>query len=143
MSTSQDSPIEHIIDEIDEVAKHNERVKFGQVMDAVGQKSFASLLLVVGGIMVLPGPADIPGVPVLLGFLVVLLCGQMLANSDHVWIPGWIERWEIPQSNVQKMLGWLRRPASWIDTSCLAEHAAPSRDPARLSPAGPQRASHY
>ncbi|MEP2311759.1 exopolysaccharide biosynthesis protein, partial [Rhodopirellula bahusiensis] len=107
---------EQIIHQIDEVAENNEQVKFGQVMDAVGRKSFASLLLIVGAIMVLPGPADIPGVPVLLGTLVVILCGQMLADADHVWIPGWMERWEIGQSKVQKMLDWLRKPASWIDS---------------------------
>ncbi|WP_236626025.1 exopolysaccharide biosynthesis protein [Rhodopirellula baltica] len=116
MSTDHNAPIEQIIHQIDEVAENNERVKFGQVMDAVGRKSFASLLLIVGAIMVLPGPADIPGVPVLLGLLVVILCGQMLANSDHVWIPSWMERWEIGQSKVQKMLDWLRKPAAWIDS---------------------------
>lgn len=116
MSMDHQAPIEDIIHRIDEVAEKNERIKFGQVMDAVGRHSFASLLLVVGAIMLLPGPADLPGVPVLLGAIAILLCGQMLANRDHVWVPDWIERREISQDKMQKMLDWLRRPAAWLDS---------------------------
>src|SRR6056297_516572 len=47
------------------------KVSLGHVLDAIGRHSFAPLLMVAGLIMFAPGPADIPGVPVVIGLFVI------------------------------------------------------------------------
>src|SRR5690606_19347672 len=60
------------------------RVSVGALLDAVGHRSFGAILLAAGLFTVLPGPADIPGVPTLVGVLVLLVSGQILLRQDHV-----------------------------------------------------------
>jgi hypothetical protein len=40
---------------------------------------------------------------------------QLMLNRDHVWLPRWIERPAVSSSKVQKVVKWLRRPASFVD----------------------------
>ncbi|OYP32956.1 exopolysaccharide biosynthesis protein [Rhodopirellula sp. MGV] len=114
-SGTRQHPVRELLDKLRESADQHDSLTFGTVMDAVGRNSFASLLLAIGLIMMVPGPADIPGVPSLLGIVVILLAIQRLFNRDHVWIPDWMERREVKSDTVKKMIRWLRRPAGWID----------------------------
>ncbi|WP_436715144.1 exopolysaccharide biosynthesis protein [Roseiconus lacunae] len=113
---AQHQPVRNLLDKLKESTKDRDSLTFGAVMDAVGRNSFASLMLVIGLIMMVPGPADIPGVPTLLGGIVILLAVQMLMNRDHVWIPSWVERRELKSETIKKMIAWLRKPAQWIDS---------------------------
>lgn len=115
MGTNAQQPVEELLDEIDSAANEHDPLTFGQMMDAIGRNSFSPLLVVIGLIMMLPGPADIPGVPSLLGLVVILLAAQMLWRHDHVWIPAWMENRKVKSKRVHKMISWMRRPAVWID----------------------------
>ncbi len=115
MTRGDETPVSNLLDQIAGVAKDNESLEFGQVMDAIGRHSFAALLLITGLIMLVPGPADIPGVPVFLGAIVILSSIQMLIRREHLWIPSWMARQKIRSRRVESMIRWLRRPAGWID----------------------------
>ncbi len=91
------------------------KVSLGHVLDAIGRHSFAPLLMVAGLIMFAPGPADIPGVPVVIGLFVILVSVQLVMRREHVWVPRWMERRKLEPQTIEKMTGWLRRPAAWID----------------------------
>jgi hypothetical protein len=40
---------------------------------------------------------------------------QVERLSEHLWIPQWMERRRIGSRKLQKMTGWLRKPARWMD----------------------------
>ncbi|WP_345684662.1 exopolysaccharide biosynthesis protein [Novipirellula caenicola] len=114
---------------LEEASEDREEISLGDALDAIGQHSFAPLLLLPGLIMALPGPADLPGVPVILGLLVIIVAVQMVLKREHLWIPGWMEKRRVRSETVKKMVRWGQRPASWIDRltkkrfTALVDHA--------------------
>ncbi|MCO8121916.1 exopolysaccharide biosynthesis protein [Stieleria sp. TO1_6] len=127
-----DSPMESMLERVDSLSQDQSRVSFGEALDAAGQRSFAPVLLLIGLIMLAPGPADIPGVPVVLGVLVIIVAVQILFKREHVWVPDWIEKREIKSERLHRMIRWLQTPAEWFDRITrrrfpwLVEHAGVS-----------------
>lgn len=113
VSTSQ--PVEGILDRIEDAADQHDPLTLGNVMDILGQKSFAPVLLLIGLIMLVPGPADIPGVPVILGLLVIIVVTQIALRREHLWVPGWMERCRVKAARARQMVSWTRKPACWMD----------------------------
>ncbi len=103
-----------LIDLLDDEAGGSERVTVGSMMDAVGRRSFGPLLLLAGLIAVSP-LSGIPGMPTTVAVIVVLIAGQLLGGRDHFWIPGWVERRGVSGKRFSRALGYLRKPAGWID----------------------------
>lgn len=107
--------LKSMLDQVERLSEHQDRVSFGDALDAIGRHTFAPILLLIGLIMMVPGPADIPGVPVVLGLLVIVVSAQILMHREHLWIPQWMERRRIGSRKLQKMTSWLRKPAGWMD----------------------------
>jgi hypothetical protein len=86
-------------------------------MDAVGRRSFGPLLLLVGIVTVAPGVGDIPGIPTVMGFFVVLVSAQLLFGHEKFWLPQWMLRRSTTPEKLKKIATtkWLRKPAGWID----------------------------
>lgn len=106
--------VEELLDRI-EAAAEGDRVSLEEVMSALGQRSFAPLLLVAGLVILAPVVGDIPGVPVLMGTVVVLVAGQILLRRRHLWLPAWLRRRDVATDTMCKALRWLRRPARFVD----------------------------
>lgn len=111
----QITTLEMLLDRIDSTTAEPHQVSLGEVVDAVGKRSFVPLLLVAGLVMLAPVIGDIPGVPVLMGLVVILVAGQLLMRRDQLWLPGWLSRRKVSSSKIQKTISWLRRPARWLD----------------------------
>lgn len=107
--------VEEIVDRIDEAADARERLSLGDIVDCLGRRSFVPLLLIAGLVMLAPVIGDIPGVPVLMGLLVILVAGQLLLRRDQIWLPNWLRNRATTSHKVQKTVGWLRRPAQFMD----------------------------
>jgi hypothetical protein len=104
-----------LLDVIEEVARDEREVSFGEVYDAVGHRSFGPLLLVVGIVVLMPVVGDIPGVPTVMGAVVVLIAAQLLAGREHFWLPRRVLEASLRASKVRKGVGWLRKPAAFVD----------------------------
>ncbi|GAA4447721.1 exopolysaccharide biosynthesis protein [Novipirellula rosea] len=104
-----------VLDRVEAAAKDESKVSIGDVMDRLGKHSFAPMLLLPGLIMVAPVIGDIPGVPVMMGLIVILGSVQVVMKRDHFWIPGWLENRKVNSSKVSKTIGWLRKPARFLD----------------------------
>ena len=65
--------------------------------------------------MMAPVVGDIPGVPVLMGLIVILAAGQFLLGREHVWMPGWLLRRSAEDRKICKAVSWLRPAARVID----------------------------
>ena len=95
--------------------RDQDRVLVGDLMAAVGQRSFGPLVLLAGLITVAPLIGDIPGVPTLLGLLVLLTLGQLLFQRRSVWIPSRLSKRHISKQKLFKALQWVDKPAAFVD----------------------------
>lgn len=104
-----------ILDRLAHASSESGGLSIGEAMDVVGRRSFGPLLLLTGIITVAPIVGDIPGVPSLLGFLVLLIVSQILLGQEHVWIPDWLENRSLSDEKLSKAIDWLRKPARFAD----------------------------
>ncbi|WP_442508835.1 exopolysaccharide biosynthesis protein [Novipirellula sp. SH528] len=107
--------LQGVLDRVESAADDGSKVSIGDVMDRLGRHSFAPMLLLPGLIMVAPVVGDIPGVPVMMGLIVLLGSVQVVMKRDHFWIPGWLENRKVSSTKVSKTIGWLRKPAQFLD----------------------------
>lgn len=116
-SPSDDQPddLTDLLERIDDVADKGSQVTIGDILNGIGQHSFAPLLLVPGLVMVAPVIGDIPGIPTLMGLLVIVVSVQFIVGRKRFWIPRWIEDRKVSSSKVKKTLSWLRAPANFVD----------------------------
>lgn len=114
-SAPEVTSVNELLDRIDEAADRHEPTSIGDVLDTVGHRSFGPVLLLAGLVMVAPVVGDIPGVPVLMGLIVILVSAQVLVGHDHFWLPGWLLRRSVRRDKVKKGLGWMRPVARFLD----------------------------
>lgn len=75
-------------------------------------------MAVVAGLVVLaPLIGDLPGVPTLMGMLVILTVGQRLFRRDYIWLPAWLSQRRVPRDKLHKGLAWMRKPARFLTAS--------------------------
>lgn len=112
MSTSTDN-LKGLIDSLDDMID-GESVTLSDIVESMGEHSFATVLLIPALIMVSP-ISGIPGSPTVAAMLFALISIQMLMGRDALWLPGFLGRLEIPADRLATALNWLRRPATWVD----------------------------
>lgn len=107
--------LEQLLGRIREAEREHEQVSFGAILAHLGQRSFGPVMLLIGLITAAPIVGDIPGVPTLMGLLLVLTAGQMLFKRDHLWFPQWLLARSVSRDKVERSLEWVRRPARGVD----------------------------
>ncbi|NKE71660.1 exopolysaccharide biosynthesis protein [Candidatus Manganitrophus noduliformans] len=106
--------LEQLLDRIEKAAD-DDRVSLDAILDVVGRSSFGPLLLVAGLVTLAPIIGDIPGVPTIVAVFVLLTAGQLLFRREHIWLPRWLLKRSVARNKLCKALGWLRRPARFVD----------------------------
>ncbi|WP_341938145.1 exopolysaccharide biosynthesis protein [Marinimicrobium sp. C2-29] len=116
LPTAQPDPrnLEQLLNHIARVSADQERVSIGTVVNSVGQRSFAPLLLVIGAALTSP-LSGIPGFPTTMAIFVLLVAVQLLVGRDHFWLPQWLLRRSVPRARLLQGIHWLQRPAQLID----------------------------
>lgn len=109
------SSVTELLDRMDDAANAHERTSIGDTLDAIGPRSFGPVLLLAGLVMMAPVVGDIPGVPVLMGLMVVLVSAQFLGGRDHFWLPPWLLRRSVTNAKVRKGIRWMRPVARFLD----------------------------
>jgi hypothetical protein len=107
--------LEQLLDRIDEATRRRDRVTLGTVLELGGHRSFGPLLLLAGVIALAPLIGDIPGMPTIVGIVVFLVAGQLLVGRKQFWLPRWLLERSVAGDKTRKALGWLRRPARFVD----------------------------
>jgi len=79
--------LEELLGLLERTAAEKETITLGEILDAVGRRSFAPVLLLAGLITLAPIVGDIPGVPTLMGTMVLLTTGQLLFRREYFWLP--------------------------------------------------------
>jgi hypothetical protein len=107
--------LQELLEKIGEIEAHDGIVSLQSVLQKIGRRSFGPLLLVAGLITAAPLIGDIPGVPTLMGLLVLLTAGQLLLGRQRFWLPRFILERSVPDSTLRKVLDRLQRPARFLD----------------------------
>lgn len=115
MSESEPHNLSGILERIDTECGTKARVSVEDVLEIIGRRSFGPLLVFVGAIMSAPLVGDIPGVPTVLGSLIVLTGLQLIVGRTYIWIPQFILTREIAGKTLSRTIAWMQKPARVID----------------------------
>lgn len=97
-----------------EKATHGGSIAVEDVIEELGRKSFASLMLIFSLISASPA-SGIPGVTAMVAAIVFILVIQMILGRDCVWLPGFISRRQLSTAKLCKGISWLRKPIYFIE----------------------------
>ncbi|MFO7703554.1 MAG: exopolysaccharide biosynthesis protein [Halopseudomonas sp.] len=117
MSEDDDHPrnLQQLFDCIDQAEEEDGRVFWSAIMNEVGRRSFGPLLLLGGLTVLAPIIGDLPGVPTLIGMVVLLIAVQLLFGRQNFWLPGFMLKRSVSKDKLHKALAWLNKPARFID----------------------------
>ena len=93
------TPLSDIVDDMVSDAKDGE-LTLGDVLDDLGDRSYGPLFFVIGLIIILPIGA-IPGVPIVLGAVLIILAVQFVIGMHHPWMPSRFRRLSISEEKAQ------------------------------------------
>ncbi|BET67735.1 exopolysaccharide biosynthesis protein [Opitutales bacterium ASA1] len=103
-----------IVDALDEAADDGDEVAIADMLEAVGRRSFAPVLLMAGLIAVSP-MSGIPGVPSVVATMVATVSLQVLFGRERLWLPRWVTRRTITRDRFRRGLKALRKPSRVVD----------------------------
>ncbi|WP_323763945.1 exopolysaccharide biosynthesis protein [Marinovum sp.] len=89
-------------------------ISVADMLQEIGERSFAPLVLVVSVLLVTP-LSGIPGTPTIGAMIVVLITVQWLTGRRHLWLPGFVLRRAVAGDRLTRAIDWLRPMADWVD----------------------------
>jgi hypothetical protein len=105
--------LSEVLDQLESSA-HGQSIAVEEVIEKLGRKSFASLMLVFSLISTSPASA-IPGITATVAVIVFILVVQMILGRDCVWLPRFITRRRMSTAKLCKGIGWLRKPVRFVE----------------------------
>lgn len=93
---------------------HGTKVSVGDIVEMLGPRSFAPLILAVGLIAVTPIDS-IPTLPTTFGIIIFLTVGQMLIGCRALWLPRIVSHRAVNADKLKRALTWLMPHARWAD----------------------------
>jgi len=106
--------LEQLLERVNELARHNNRVSIEMVVESIGSRSFGPLLMLIGITLFSP-LSGIPGMSFFMAAFVLLVAVQMLIGRKNFWLPHFILNRSVEHNKLQKALDWLSKPARGID----------------------------
>lgn len=103
-----------VLSAIAPAAEATGKVSVADVLQEIGERSFAPLVLVVSVLLVTP-LSGIPGTPTIGAVIVVLITVQWLTGRRHLWLPGFVLRRAVTGPRLARAIDWLRPMADWVD----------------------------
>lgn len=113
MKNRDEPTLSEVVDKISR-AGDSSSVSVGDVLEEFGDRSLAPVLLVPALITATP-VSGIPGVPTLAGLMVGVIVVQMMIGRNRLWVPQAVARRRIARARIDTVVGFLRKPASFID----------------------------
>lgn len=114
MAEQEITDLESLLERLTAICEDCREITLGQMMQAVGQRSFGAMLLLLGIIPASP-LSGVPGLPTVVAIMVLLVAGQMLVPGSHFWLPRWLLRRSIPKSRFEQAVRFLLPTARFID----------------------------
>nr|WP_111298206.1 exopolysaccharide biosynthesis protein [Paracoccus saliphilus] len=105
--------LSEVLDQLESSAQ-GDSITVQDVVDKLGRKSFASLMLTFSLISTSPASA-IPGITAVVAMIVFILVLQMIIGRKSVWLPGFVMRRPLSTKKLCKGIGWLRKPIRFVE----------------------------
>lgn len=102
-----------VLDQLQDSVK-GESIRVQDVVEHLGHRSFASIMLIFSLISTSPASA-IPGITAIVAAIVFILVVQMLIGRECLWLPGFITRRRMSNAKLCKGIGWLRKPVHFVE----------------------------
>jgi hypothetical protein len=87
-----------------------DRLTFGEVVDAFGDRAFGAVMLVLSLINLLPLP---PGGTTITGAPLLFVTLQLAFGSEHLWLPRFVTRSSVSRvafdQGLERFTGWIHR----------------------------------
>lgn len=103
-----------ILDHLARRAGASDRVTVGDLLDALGARTYGPALLVPALIGMSP-ISGIPVVPTILAGLIILFAVQMLFGREHMWLPGFARHRHLPEERLVASIEKIRPIAKRLD----------------------------
>lgn len=113
MAKERTRALSEVLDQLEQSA-HDDSIAVQEVIERLGHKSFASLMLIFALISTSPA-SGIPGITATVAAIVFILVVQMIIGRECVWLPGFITRRHMPTAKLCKGIGWLRKPVHFVE----------------------------
>lgn len=107
--------LEQLLTRIATITKESESIQFDEILEAVGERSFGSIILLTGIITLTPLVGDIPGVPSIMGLIVFLIAIQLLVGREKLWLPEFIVKRSVKKEKLHKAVKRVLPTARFID----------------------------
>ena len=107
-------PLENALNEALEAAESG-KVTVGALLDRFDDRSFGPLFMLLGLLCIIPPVSAIPGLPSVVGVLLILFCVQLLFRRDHVWMPQIIEQLSVSDEALRKAMNKSSNVLAFID----------------------------
>ena len=112
MAASRSKPLESVLDTAIEDC-NQEKVTIGALLDMFGDRSFGPVIILLGLLVSVPPLGGIPGLPILVGAIILLFSLQIVFGARHIWMPEIIQEQGIECSKLEdarsRVKPWLRR----------------------------------
>ena len=110
LTASRDDPLENVLDRaINDI--DGEKITFGDVLDLFGDRSFGPVIAFLGLLVVLPPLGAVPGLPALIGLIIIMFSLQILFGAKHIWVPKFVQKRSIGKD---KLKAANRRAKPWL-----------------------------
>lgn len=106
--------LSEVLDQL-ESALAGEEISVQEMIETLGRKSFASVMLIFSLVSTSPASA-IPGVTAVVAVITFLVAGQMMLGRAHLWLPEVITRKRLSTATLCKGIGWLRKPLRFVES---------------------------
>lgn len=114
-SHSNEDNLQNLLKKIEDMTQQNKNISVDDILEVIGRRAFGPLLVLIGLFLAIPGASDIPGVPIVMGGVIILTLGQQLIGRKKIWLPNTILDKSVKQSSVKKSLSYANKPAKFID----------------------------
>ena len=95
-----------------------DKVSFGDLLELWEDRTFGPIFTLLGLLIVLPPLGAIPGLPLIIGMVLILFAFQMMVGSTHPWVPETIENLSVSKKKVrkahEKSQGVLQELDAWV-----------------------------
>ena len=106
-----------ILDKLREVADKHDKVSIGDMLDAIGDRSYGPAIMIPALIEISP-IGGIPGVPTFLALIIGLTAIQLLLGKEHLWLPAFIQNRSVGGKKLHeaadKLDGLAKRLDKWF-----------------------------
>ncbi|MCW2309064.1 exopolysaccharide biosynthesis protein [Rhodobium gokarnense] len=118
-----------VLDRTCEVASEGE-VSVKDTVESLGAASHSALILLPALLAITP-LSGVPGASSFFGLTIALVSLQMLIGRESLWLPDFLLRRSIDSAKLEKAIGFLRRPARFVDRHTRERLGLLVRPPAR------------